>query len=145
MPAVIARAAGLWVAGSLAVAALVLLSQRPMAPELPPPAIQVQAAGAVGACAGDLGCVARQALPGADHACRQAIEQLAVYGARWIATDSARRFDRHVWLDALRGTLTYGGDAAEFELGSGHFRRVHYECDFDPGQQLVLGVRTRPR
>jgi hypothetical protein len=97
-----------------------------------------------GACRDDTDCAAALALSAADPACRQAITQLAVYGVRWTAGEPAQRFPRHTRSDAAAGAITFSGQGAEFEDGSGAYRSVRYECDFDPGPRAVLNVQARP-
>jgi hypothetical protein len=135
---------------ALALAALAWCLHRPSAPATPiaqamsAASARAAVAGAATACAVDLRCAAEQALLAADPACSQAIAQLAAFGLRWTTNDPSLRYAGRVWLDERQGAIRYSGDRAEFEAGSGRYRRVRYECDFDPGQRAVLDVRALP-
>ena len=137
---------GRWIAGGVLAAAAVLLAMRLTAPgDTPEQALKTATAPSRSdGCGADLACAARQALPAADAACSPAIAQLAAYGARWLTDDRAQRYTRQAWLNEGRGSITYGGEGVEFELGSGAHRRVRYECDFDPSRRVLLDVRTWP-
>ncbi len=96
-------------------------------------------------CADSLPCTAARAMAGADRLCRAPIEQLAAFGAKWTAAGLFDAQTGHArWLDRTRGTLTFVGDQAAFENGSGTQLRMTYECDFDPAANAVLDVRVRP-
>ena len=100
--------------------------------------------GAPSACVIEPRCAAEQALAAAHPACSRAIAQLAAYGVRWTTGDASGRYRRRDGRTDLPGTIRYGGDKAEFEDSSGNYRRVRYECDYDPGQRAVLDVRIWP-
>ena len=109
------------------------------------PTVGATGVGTAAACALEPRCAAGQALAAAGPACSQAIAQLAAYGMRWTTGDEFCRYPRRDWRVDLPGTIRYGGDTAEFEDGAGRYRRVRYECDFDPGPHAVLDVRIWPR
>jgi hypothetical protein len=93
------------------------------------------------ACAADLKCSAERAAINASAYCKRPVEKFSSYSVRWASIDTFRGYR---WLDRGAGTLTYIGDAAEFQTPLGAFQPVTYECDFDPAGNKVLNVRVRP-
>ncbi|MES3013109.1 MAG: hypothetical protein V4750_05165, partial [Pseudomonadota bacterium] len=157
-----APAARPWRRAALVTAALVLVAAlawllRPGPPEpaatLPAAAHATVAADvSLPAAAVGVGCDARCAaakvIVPATAACAAAVEELASFGVRWLDADAdaaSPKFDRFAWLQASRGTVTFGGGRAEFRNAGGTWLPVEYDCDFDPATLAVLEARARPR
>lgn len=95
-------------------------------------------------CRKDLQCWGdKQSIPASVY-CKDPVARLAKYSARWTDGVLEPKFSRFRWLDQSRGTMTFIGDKIEFQNGFGAFQAHIYECDFDPANNMVLGVRAQP-
>lgn len=96
----------------------------------------------------DAGCDARctvsKVIVPATAACVVAVEELAGFGVRWLDDAATAKFDRFVWLQPARGTVTLAGGHAEFRNAGGAYLPIAYECDFDPATLAVIEARARP-
>lgn len=76
--------------------------------------------------------------------CKDPVEKLAKFTARWTDGTFETKFSHFRWLNQATGTITVIGDKIEFQNGFGAFQKHIYECDFNPATNAVLGVRARP-
>jgi hypothetical protein len=76
--------------------------------------------------------------------CKDPVEKLAKFTARWTDGTFETKFSHFRWLDQSKGTLTLIGDKIEFQNGFGAYQGHTYECDFDPATNQVLAVRASP-
>lgn len=76
--------------------------------------------------------------------CKDPVEKLAKFTARWTDGTFETKFSHFRWLDQSKGTLTLIGDKIEFQNGFGAYQGHVYECDFDPATNQVLAVRASP-
>lgn len=95
-------------------------------------------------CRKDLQCWGDKHSISAGVYCKDPVERLAKYTARWTDGTFETKFSHFRWLDQERGTLTFIGDKIEFQNGFGAYQKHIYECDFDPATNAVLDVRARP-
>lgn len=77
------------------------------------------------------------------NACIRAIEGVAKYSVKWTA-DELRRFPQFRWTSQDNYAITYVGDAVQFQIKSGAYQNMRYECDYDAGTDKVLSVRIEP-
>jgi len=92
----------------------------------------------------DLECWAERYAGSAGIFCSGAIERQARYGTEWTDGVLEKKFSHYKWYDASRSQITYMGDKVRFQNGFGAWENYIYECDFDPRNDSVLGVRVRP-
>lgn len=95
-------------------------------------------------CRKDLACWAEEKLVTASVHCKDPVEKLAKFSARWTDGTFDMKFSHYRWKDQERGIVTYIGDKIEFQNGFGAYQGHIYECDFDPAIDAVLEVRARP-
>lgn len=76
--------------------------------------------------------------------CKDPVEKLAKFSARWTDGTFETKFSHFRWLNQSKGTLTLIGDKIEFQNGFGAYQGHIYECDFDPATDQVLAVRASP-
>lgn len=95
-----------------------------------------------GKCKSDLQCWGDKNIFAAGAYCKNDIEKLAKFSARW--SDGVLKFSRSRWLNKEQATLTFIGDKIEFQNGFGAYQNHIYECDFDPASNTVLDVRATP-
>jgi len=95
-------------------------------------------------CKTDLQCLGDKAIVGAGVYCKDPIERLAKYSARWTDGTFEPKFSRFRWLSQQGGTITMIGDKIQFQNGFGAYQNAIYECDFDPVANKVLDVRASP-
>lgn len=96
------------------------------------------------ACKAELQCWGDRNISGAGVYCKDHVERLAKYSARWTDGTFETKFSRFRWLDQSKGTLTYIGDKIEFQNGFGAHQAHIYECDYNPETNVVSDVRARP-
>lgn len=95
-------------------------------------------------CKQDLQCWGDKNSVGASVYCKDYVEKLAKYSARWTDGTFETKFSRFRWLNKDKATLTFIGDKIEFQNGFGAYQAHIYECDFDPVLKTVLDVRAQP-
>ncbi|MEH6353855.1 hypothetical protein [Pseudomonas sp. 3JA] len=95
-------------------------------------------------CNADLQCWGDKNVMQATAQCKPRVERLASYTARWTDGTLEGKFPKFRWLNKDKGSLTYIGDKVEFQNGFGAYQAHVYECDFLPGQNLVLDARAHP-
>lgn len=95
-------------------------------------------------CSSDLKCWGDKNSVAAGVYCKQPVEQLGKYSAKWTDGALETKFSHYRWLDQRNGTLTYIGDKIEFQNGFGAFQAHTYECDYSPASKTVLAVRAQP-
>jgi hypothetical protein len=77
--------------------------------------------------------------------CKNDIEKLAKFSARWMDESMLQsKFSQFKWLDEGSGTVTFVGDKLQFQNGFGAYQAVIYECDYDPTTKAVIDVRATP-
>ncbi len=96
------------------------------------------------ACKQDLQCWGDKNSVAASVYCKDYVEKLAKYSARWTDGTFETKFSHFRWLNKEEATLTFIGDKIEFQNGFGAYQAHIYECDFDPASKTVLDVRARP-
>lgn len=101
------------------------------------------AAGSDAKCKNLLLCTSAQVVRAAGTACRQSIEQLAVYSPRWTYEAPEKMFNDSTWLSQEKGTITFFGHEAQFQNAGGLYQDVNYECDYDPAANAVLDARVK--
>lgn len=92
---------------------------------------------------GDLQCLGNKGVIAAGVYCKSEVEKRAKHSVRWIDGTFEMKFSRFRWSNKAHQEITYVGDKAEFQNGFGAYTRVVYECDLDPDNKTVLGVRVR--
>lgn len=102
------------------------------------------AAEAEAACRADAACWGERVMIPATIACKDAVERLGEFSARWTDGVLEPKFPRVVWADQEAGTLAFGGDAIEFQNAFGAWRPHKYVCKFDPATRTVLGAGAEP-
>jgi hypothetical protein len=96
-------------------------------------------------CRRDIQCWGNKNDAAASVYCKDEVEKLAQYSARWTKEGMfSVRFSHFRWLNRDIGTLTYIGDMIQFQNGFGAYQNYIYECDFDAATNRVLDVRARP-
>jgi hypothetical protein len=95
-------------------------------------------------CRQDLACWAEAKFASASAYCKDPVERLANFNARWTDGTFETKFSRYRWKDKELGLVTYIGDKVEFQNGFGAYQNHIYECDFDPVKDAVLDVRAQP-
>ena len=95
-------------------------------------------------CRYDLDCWGRRHIPEAAAYCQPRIERLGKYNHEWTNGAFEQIFHRYKWKDRDRGHVTYIGSKVKFQNGFGAYQRHVYECDFDPGTNMVFDVRAFP-
>lgn len=76
--------------------------------------------------------------------CKDPVERLAKYTARWTDRTFEPKFSHFRWFKESEGIIIYIGDKIEFQNGFGAWQAHVYECDYDPKSEQVLDVRARP-
>jgi hypothetical protein len=76
--------------------------------------------------------------------CKEPVEKLAKYTARWTDGTFEPKFSHFRWFKESEGIVTYIGDKIEFQNGFGAWQAHVYECDYNPKTEQVLDVRARP-
>lgn len=95
-------------------------------------------------CRKDLQCWGdRQSMAGSG-VCKDAVEKLAKYSARWVDGTLEMKFDRFRWKNQQTGEITLVGDKVEFQNGFGAYQRHIYECDYNPDTKSVTDARAEP-
>lgn len=95
-------------------------------------------------CRADIQCWGDKHTVAVGLYCKEPVERLAKYSARWTDGMLEPKFSRFRWLNESQGTITYIGDKIEFQNGFGAFQKHVYECDFNPVTKQVLDVRASP-
>lgn len=95
-------------------------------------------------CRKELQCWGGKHSIGGGVYCKDPVEKLAKYSARWTDGTFETRFSHFRWLDQSKGTLPLIGDKIEFQNGFGAYQNHVYECAFDPATNQVLAVRASP-
>lgn len=95
-------------------------------------------------CRKDLQCWGDKQTVAAGVYCKDPVERLAQYSARWTDGMLEPKFSHFRWLNQEQGSITFIGDKIEFQNGFGAFQGHIYECDFNPAINQVLDVRARP-
>ena len=95
-------------------------------------------------CLTELQCWGDKNVVRASVLCKTPVEHLAKYTARWTDGALEGKFPKFRWLDKDKGSLTFIGDKVEFQNGFGAYQAYVYECDFLPGENVVLAVRAEP-
>ncbi|ASP77722.1 hypothetical protein CDO27_06915 [Sinorhizobium meliloti] len=95
-------------------------------------------------CTADLDCWASKWQVRAGRDCQEPIQRLAKNNFEWTDGWSEPKLPRALWLNQSQKTVTYVGDKIKFQNGFGAWIIHTYECDYDPTNHTVLGVRARP-
>lgn len=94
-------------------------------------------------CKKDLQCWAAKYEGELIGPCKRLIEKNAKYSAKW-AEDWGPKFSMYRWQDQAQGAITYIGDKVQFQNGFGAWQNMIYECDFNPDQNTITGIRIQP-
>ncbi|MEW6647175.1 MAG: hypothetical protein AB1450_08260 [Pseudomonadota bacterium] len=95
-------------------------------------------------CRADLQCWSDKHIYDAVNACRPRIENLAATDFRWDEGVLTPKLRRSKWADQKSGSVTYFGDAIQYQNGLGAWVRHLYSCTYDPATRKVLDVRAEP-
>lgn len=94
-------------------------------------------------CRADLKCWGEKFSIEATAPCRTGVERAARIDFKWNDGILEPKFSHYRWKNRDRGILTFIGDKVQFQNGFGAWIRHTYECDYDPANKTVLGVRAR--
>jgi hypothetical protein len=95
-------------------------------------------------CRNFITCWARKNDFNAEKHSQKIIERRANYDFRWVDSWTRPKFSRYKWLNIKEGTITYIGDAIQFQNGFGAWQNYIYEVDYDPSFTEVIDVRVKP-
>lgn len=101
-------------------------------------------------CEGDIDCAQSRSMSDASVECAPQIERLARYQVRWTNEGLQPIFQRWRWSERYdivqkygqNRIIEYAGDTLQFQNGFGAFRRMAYECDYDPLADVVIAYRV---
>ncbi|MDQ4060248.1 MAG: hypothetical protein M3145_03985 [Pseudomonadota bacterium] len=133
--------AGLLIVGLLGAPAA--LAQSPGTPGDDMPVRMVPTVTIPGACM-EPQCAARSELEKGSLACTRLIDDLAADPEfDWALRRQGGLFDRHEWTETSGRVVRYQGDRLRFQASLGSWTRLVYECDYDLGDERVVGVRAQ--
>ncbi|MBD9483884.1 zinc ribbon domain-containing protein [Pseudomonas sp. PDM14] len=95
-------------------------------------------------CMKSLSCWGDRHLVSASVYCKDHVEKLGKFSARWTDGTFETKFSHFRWANEAQGIVTFIGDKIEFQNGFGAFQKHIYECDFNPTTNAILDVRARP-
>jgi hypothetical protein len=95
-------------------------------------------------CKNSLSCWAKKNDFNVEISSRKRIERFAKYDFRWVDSWTRPKFSYYKWLNVKEGTITYIGDAIQFQNGFGAWQNYIYEVDYDPSFDEVIDVRIMP-
>jgi len=101
-------------------------------------------------CDGDIQCAGSRSQGMAGLKCAPEIEKLAKYDVRWTDGITEPKMPNARWSERSDIVKRFGeqriiefhGDKIQMQNGFGAYRRVDYECDFDPLNDAVVAVRV---
>ncbi|MBS1167322.1 MAG: hypothetical protein H6R00_3347, partial [Proteobacteria bacterium] len=86
------------------------------------------------ACKGDLQCWGDKHLFAATAACKPSVERLARLDFQWVDGILETKFAKFAWGNKTKGTLTYLGDAIQFQNGFGNVPGANFRAPLRGGQ-----------
>jgi hypothetical protein len=95
-------------------------------------------------CKNSLSCWADRFDSDAYRFSRERIEKFARYDFRWVDSWTRSKISYYRWLNVKEGTVTYIGDAIQFQNGFGAWQNYIYEIDYDPSSKYALDIRVKP-
>ncbi|TXN51618.1 hypothetical protein [Methylobacterium sp. WL2] len=100
-------------------------------------------------CKTDLSCWAEKGTVAASVYCKEKVERLAKFQAKWTDAWYETKFSHYRWSKKApknMGVVTYIGDKVQFQNGFGAFQNYIYSCDMIPGDQnhVIFDVSAEP-
>ena len=100
-------------------------------------------------CTGDIQCAASKHWVEAATTCQIELEKMAKFDFRWTTGFGEAKLSGNKWstrpsnLDKYgpKRIIEYRGNDLQLQNGFGAYRRVRYECDFDPIEERLVAIR----
>lgn len=131
---------------ALAIAALIAGTATAVADQSPGPRAKSEMRAKIGTpeCRQEELCWGIKALFAANTSCHLYIERKVELDFRWLDTRlEDERFTHFRWEDKTNDTVTVSGDMIAEQNSLGNWLRSTYECDIDPSNGVISGVRLR--
>ena len=94
-------------------------------------------------CRESLECWSKRHRVDAEYRCQVAVERMAKYDHKWNDSWLQSKIPYARWANKSDRTLTYLGDAIQFQNGFGAWEHYWYECDYDPNSDTILDVHAQ--